>query len=96
MKYYHGSRNGNLTELTVEKSNDGYVYLTPDYSFAVMYGACPLRFWDFHVVKKKLIIREIAKMVLKPCIKACHFTFIQQTKLASLKKVMCVAEKPLK
>ena len=73
MKYYHGSQNGNLTELTVEKSNDGYVYLTPDYSAAVLYGACSLRFWDFDVKANKLIIKEIAKDSFKTMYKGVPF-----------------------
>ena len=73
MKYYHGSKNGNLTELMVEKSNDGYVYLTPNYGAAVLYGACPVRFWNWHQTKNKLIIREVAKDGFKTMYKGVSF-----------------------
>lgn len=45
MKYYHGSRVKNLKKLTLDKSNDGYVWLAESYEFAVMYGANSIRFW---------------------------------------------------
>ncbi len=73
MKYYHGSRNGNLHELSLAKSNDGYVYLTPDYGAAVLYGACPLRFWNYNLKENKLIIREIAKDGFKTMYKGVPF-----------------------
>ena len=73
MKYYHGSPNGSLTELTTEKSNDGYVWLAEDYCFAVMYAGNPTRFWAVDEATGKLIIREVQQGALelmyknKPC-----------------------------
>ena len=60
MKYYHGSRVKGLKKLSLEKSNDGYVWLAEQYEFALMYGANSLRFWDYNNKTQKLIIREIA------------------------------------
>ncbi|MBR6778765.1 MAG: hypothetical protein IKM43_01245 [Clostridia bacterium] len=65
MKYYHGSQNGNLTKLSLDKSVDGYVYLTPDYNFAVLYAGSLLRFWKYDFEQQKLIIREVVKDGLK-------------------------------
>jgi len=65
MKFYHGSDNGNLIKLTVEKSNDGYIYLTPMYPFAVLYAGNSTRFWTFDKEKQKLVIREVCKDSLK-------------------------------
>ncbi len=62
--YYHGSRDANLKVLVTEKSKDGYVYLTPDYNTAVMYGASSLRFWAWDTTNR-LIIREIGPNMLE-------------------------------
>ena len=37
-KYYHGSKNGNLTELTTENSEDGNVYVTDNRLVALTYA----------------------------------------------------------
>lgn len=65
MKYYHGSSNGELTKLTLNKSNDGYIYLTPDYATAVFYGGAPIRFWAWNNQTQKLVVREMCKNCLK-------------------------------
>lgn len=59
MKYYHGSPNGEISKLTVEKSVDGYVWLAQDYCFALLYGANHTRFWAVDKNTNKLIIREV-------------------------------------
>lgn len=61
MKYYHGSRSNNLKVLSIEKSNDGYVWLTEQYEFALLYAANSLRFWDYDFKTNRLIIREISE-----------------------------------
>lgn len=60
MKYYHGSRVKDLKKLTLDKSNDGYVWLAESYEFAVMYGANSIRFWKVNPKTGKLILREVA------------------------------------
>ena len=65
MKYYHGSPNGNLNELTTEKSNDGYIWLAEDFCFALLYAGCPIRFWAVDKETGKLIIREVKEGSLK-------------------------------
>ena len=64
MKYYHGSPKSNLTKLTTEKSNDGYVWLAEQYEYAVLYAGCPVRFWRVNKTNNKLVIREVAKNCL--------------------------------
>lgn len=59
MQFYHGSRNGNLTELSVDKSKDGKIWMTDDYNFAVMYGASSIRSWKW--TGEKLMIFELYK-----------------------------------
>ena len=59
MVYYHGSPNGDIKELTTEQSNDGYVWLAEDYSFALLYAGSPIRFWAVDKETGKLIIREV-------------------------------------
>ena len=61
MRYYHGSRSKDLKRLTLENSNDGYVWLAEQYEFAVLYAGNSLRFWDYNFDTDKLIIREIAE-----------------------------------
>lgn len=61
MRYYHGSRSKDLKRLTLENSNDGYVWLAEQYEFAVLYAGNSLRFWDYNFDTNKLIIREIAE-----------------------------------
>ena len=60
MNYYHGSRTKDLKKLTIDKSNDGYVWLTEQYEFAVLYAGNSIRFWDYNFKTNKLIIREVA------------------------------------
>ena len=73
MKYYHGSPNGNLTELKTQKSNDGYIWLAEDYCFALLYAGNPVRFWAVDKESGRLIIREVQPNSLelmyknKPC-----------------------------
>lgn len=73
MKYYHGSRNGDLKKLTTEKSNDGYIWLAEDYCFAVLYAGNGVRFWAVDEKTGKLKIREVQPGSLelmyknKPC-----------------------------
>ncbi len=38
MKYYHGSRDGNLTELTTNHTKDGHVYVTSSRLVALTYA----------------------------------------------------------
>ena len=72
MKFYHGSPNGNLKKLTMDKANHGAIFLAEDYCFAVMYAGCPLRFWGTKE-DGKLVIWEKAENCLeilyknKPC-----------------------------
>lgn len=61
MKYYHGSPKSDLKELTIERSNDGYVWLAENYEYAVLYGGCPVRFWRVNKTNGKLVIFEVAK-----------------------------------
>ena len=65
MKYYHGSRTRDLKKLSIDKSNDGYVWLTEQYEFAVLYAGNSVRFWDYNFKTNKLIIREIAENCFK-------------------------------
>ena len=65
MKYYHGSKNGELKQLTLEKSNDGYIYLTSNYAAAVFYGGAPIRFWSWNKQKQIFIVREMCRGGLK-------------------------------
>lgn len=78
MLYYHGSSNGKLKKLSLKKSNDGYVYLTPSYEAALMYGACTLRFWDWDRDENKLIIREVSPNSLETMYKG-KTTYIYST-----------------
>ena len=59
--YYHGSRNGDIKELTLDKSNDGYVWLIENYAFAVVYGGCSVRFWAANKQNNKPIVREVCE-----------------------------------
>ncbi len=65
MKYYHGSRVKDLKMLSLDKSNDGYVWLAESYEFAVLYGANAVRFWKVNENNGKLIIREVAENCLE-------------------------------
>ena len=73
MKYYHGSRDGNIKKLTTQKSNDGYVWLAEDYCFVVLYAGNQTRFWAVDENTGKLIVREVQPGSLelmyknKPC-----------------------------
>lgn len=65
MQLYHGSRNGDLNELTVDfktnrKNEEGKVFLTDSYACAVMYGSCSLRFYCYIEEKDVLVIQEKA------------------------------------
>lgn len=65
MEYYHGSKNGNLTELTTEKANHNGIYFAEDYCFAVMYAGNGLRFWAVDKPTGKLIVREVGENALE-------------------------------
>lgn len=58
MKFYHGSNNPNLKELTTEHYM-GKLYLTDSYPMAIMYGGCPLRNWSYNKEKDLLILNEV-------------------------------------
>ena len=58
MKFYHGSNNANLKELTTDHYM-GKLYLTDSYSMAIMYGGCPLRNWNYNKEKDLLILNEV-------------------------------------
>lgn len=65
MKYYHGSRAKNLKKLSLDKSNDGYVWLTEQYEFALLYAGSTIRFWNYNFDTNKLIIREVGEDCFK-------------------------------
>lgn len=65
MKFYHGSDNPNIKELSMNYANHGAVYLTKRYEIALFYAACSVRFWNYDKENDKLIIREVCKDSLK-------------------------------
>lgn len=60
MKYYHGSRNDSLKELTTDHYG-GKLYLTDSYEMALMYAGCSLRSWNYDKEKDLLIIIEMTE-----------------------------------
>ena len=64
MKFFHGSRDENLTELVTTHSR-GKVYLTDSYAFAFLYGACSLRLWGWDEEHDRPIFREVGKDCFK-------------------------------
>ena len=60
MKFYHGTRDGNLKELTLNHWS-GKIFLTTDYGTAFLYGASPMRCYGFNKKTGKVIICERAK-----------------------------------
>lgn len=61
MKYYHGSNNPNLTELSIHYANHGAVFLTKRYASALLYAASTCRFWKYDKQEDKIIFREVAE-----------------------------------
>jgi len=57
MKFYHGSRNKDLKELTTDHYG-GKVYITDSYAMALFYAGCPIRYWDFDKINDVLLINE--------------------------------------
>ena len=60
MKYYHGSSNPYLEELTTDHYG-GHLYVTDSYEMALLYAACPLRSWSFDEVNNILYIIEMGE-----------------------------------
>ena len=60
MRYYHGSRNENLKELTTNHYG-GKLYITDSYPMAIMYGGCSLRNWNYDKEKDLLILYEVTE-----------------------------------
>lgn len=58
MRYYHGSRNEFLRELTTDHY-DGKLYVTDSYPMAVMYAGCSLRNWKYDRENDLLILYEV-------------------------------------
>jgi len=87
MKFYHGSPNGNLKKLTMDKANHGAIFLAEDYCFAVMYGGCSLRFWNT-TEDGKLIIREVVENGLEILYKnkPCYVYSVDESKLKDYKR----------
>lgn len=86
MKYYHGSRTKNLKMLTLDKSNDGYVWLAEQYEFAVLYGASPVRFWGFNKQTNKLVIREICESCFEKMYKNKKFYIYSATEVGEFEQ----------
>lgn len=61
MKYYHGSNNPNLAELSIHYTNHGAVFLTKRYASALLYAASTCRFWKYDKQEDKIIFREVAE-----------------------------------
>lgn len=60
MEIYHGSKNGRLKKLKVERAkteSNGAVCFAEDYAVAVFYAGCPVRYWNTDATGK-LIVRE--------------------------------------
>ena len=87
MKFYHGSPNGNLKKLTMDKANHGAIFLAEDYCFAVMYAGNGLRFWETQE-DGKLIIREVAENGLELLYKdkPCYIYSVDESQLKDYKK----------
>ena len=73
MKFYHGTDNPDLKILTTDFANEGYVFLTKSYPFAVLYGGSSVRFWAFNKETGKLVIREVCEDGLKKMYKGKTF-----------------------
>lgn len=58
MKFYHGTRNGDLKELNLEHYS-GKIYLTDSYGMALLYAASPFRLWRYDKEKDKVVFREL-------------------------------------
>lgn len=61
MKFYHGSDNPNLTELTTEFANHDAVFLTKRYGSAMLYAASTVRFWNYDKETDRIVFREVAE-----------------------------------
>ena len=96
MKFYHGSPNGNLKKLTMEKANHGAIFLAEDYCFAVFYAGCPLRFWET-TEDGKLIIRELAENGLEILYKnkSCYVYSVDESKLNDYKRTEYLRRKTI-
>lgn len=64
MRYYHGSRNGNLKELTTSHYG-GKLYVTDSYPMAIMYAGCSLRNWNYDKENDVLILYEVTDNAFK-------------------------------
>lgn len=86
--YYHGSRNGDIKELTIAKSNDGYVWLIEDYCFAVLYAGSSVRFWACNKDNGRLIIREMCEHGLEKMYKGvkCYIYCIEDENVGEFER----------
>ncbi|MCQ2555835.1 MAG: hypothetical protein MJ149_00695 [Clostridia bacterium] len=89
MKYFHGSRFDNIDALLVEKSNDGFCWLTGKYEFALLYAANSVRFWGYNKKTQKLVLREAAPNSLKIMYdkKKCYIYCAEEESLGEFEKV---------
>lgn len=62
--YYHGSKNPDIKELTIDKSNDGYVWLIENFACAVAYAGSGVRFWAVDSSGKPAL-REVCEDCVK-------------------------------
>ena len=60
MKYYHGSSDGSLKELTTSHYG-GKLYVTDSYPMAIMYAGCSLRNWNYDKDRDLLILYEVCE-----------------------------------
>lgn len=86
--YYHGSRNGEIKELTLEKSHDGYVWLAEDYCFAVLYAGNSVRFWGINRNNGKLRIRELCENGLEKMYKGvkCYIYCVEDENVGEFER----------
>ncbi len=96
IKYYHGSRNADLKTLCIEKPRRNYVYLTPQYEFALMYAGNSLRFWNFNFETNKLIIREVAPNSLEKLYKGKTCYIYSATEVGEFERADCNGRKAIK
>ncbi len=94
-KYYHGSRNGGLKELSLDKSVDGYVWLAEQYEFAILYGANSTRFWCYNNETNKLVIREVCEDSLEKMYKGKECYIYSATKVGDYERLTIWDEKLL-
>lgn len=64
MRYYHGSKNPCLKELTTDHYG-GKLYVTDSYEMALLYAGCSLRSWNYDRENDILYIIEMGKDAFK-------------------------------